>query len=367
MDAVRGSLRDAFDLTYSANTRWTPEEAADWKARLPWTMGCNFTPSYAVNPIETWDASLFDRTLIESELALAADIGMNTARVYLHNLAWEADPAGFLDRVDALVGIAWSKGIRTMPVMFDSCWHPEPVLGPQPRPVPGVHNSGWVQCPGMSTLMDAARHAALRDYVRAVTGRFADDPRILAWDVWNEPDNGLEVSACDPVVLEAKATLVQPLLRKAFGWIRGMRPIQPLTSGIWLGDWSSDDLMTPLQRDQIGLSDIVTFHNYEPGPDFVRRIGWLRRFGRPLICTEFMARPVGSTFQAILPLARAHDVGAVCWGLVAGRTQTQFSWSSWKERDPVDAQWFHEVFRSDGTPYDPAETEFMRSMTGLAA
>jgi hypothetical protein len=356
-------IGEALHAVYSADARWTPDEAMQWKRNRPWIMGCNFTPSYAINPIETWAAETFDAAVIDRELAMAASLGMNTARTYLHNVPWEQDREGFLERIAQYLDIAGRHGISTMFVLFDSCWQPEPKAGPQPDPVPGVHNSGWVQCPGMTVLMDAQRHAALKDYVRSIVSRFAQDDRILAWDVWNEPDNGLEVSSCDPEVLGAKAGLVLPLLRDAFGWVRSERPRQPLTSGIWLGDWSTHEEMTAMQRDQIDLSDVVSFHNYDPAPEFARRVDQLRRYGRPLICTEFMARPTGSTFEAILPVAKDGDVGAICWGLVDGRTQTRFSWTSWKTPDPTDAPWFHDVLRPDMTPYDPLEAEFLRRIS----
>src|SRR3546814_1398363 len=94
----------------------------------------------------------------------------------------------------------------------DSCWHPEPALGPQPQPREGVHNSGWVQSPGVAVLRNPDEHARLEDYVRGVVGRFGQDRRVLAWDIWNEPDNGPEVALCDPAALKAKADLVVPLL-----------------------------------------------------------------------------------------------------------------------------------------------------------
>ena len=358
-------LRDVLELAFSADVRWSEGEARQWKARLPWLVGCNFTPAYAINPIEMWAADTFDAVAIDRELGWAADLGMNTARVYLHNVPWAEDREGFLVRVQTYLDIAHSHGIHTMLVLFDSCWHPEPMPGRQPDPRPGVHNSGWVQCPGVSTLMDVERHNALRDYVRDIVGEFAFDPRVLAWDIWNEPDNDLDVSACKPDELNAKAALVLPLLREAFNWARGMNPIQPLTSGIWLGDWSSEGTMTEIQIAQCNLSDIISFHNYAPGPDFAKRIGWLRRYNRPLICSEFMARPTGSTFEDILPIAQAEDVGAICWGLVAGRSQTQYSWSSWKQPDAADAEWFHDVLHPDGTPYDAAEAAFISEMATL--
>ncbi|MDX3909652.1 MAG: cellulase family glycosylhydrolase [Sphingobium sp.] len=345
--------------------RWTPEAAHAWFDAQPWLVGCNFTPSYAINQLEMWQPETFRPDLIESELRLAASIGMNAVRVYLHDLLWVQDAPGFLDRVDQFLEIADRHGIRAMLVLFDSCWDPEPALGPQRAPRDGVHNSGWVQSPGMPVLADGGEHGRLENYVKGVVGRFGQDPRVLAWDIWNEPDNGPEVALCDPIMLRAKAQLVVPLMISAFGWARSCDPIQPLTSGIWLGDWSAPDLFSPIQREQTSQSDVISFHNYGTAEDFVTRVKWLKAMGRPLLCTEFMARPAGSTFQAILPPAKEHNVGAFCWGLVKGKTQTHLPWENWDCPLPdVSADtWFHDIFDEMGVPHDPAEVELLSALT----
>lgn len=345
--------------------RWPVAKAAAWHAAHPWRFGCNFTPSSAINQIEMWQAGNFDADLIDTELALAASLGMNTVRVYLHDLLWSADAAGFFGNIDRFLAIADRHGIATMFVLFDSCWHPEPTLGPQRAPVAGVHNSGWVQSPGMAALADTAQHPRLQAYVKGVVGRFADDRRVLAWDIWNEPDNGPEVSLCDPGQMATKAALVVPLLIAAFGWARSRAPSQPLTSGIWLGDWSSPDRLSVIQTAQVGQSDVISFHNYGGPDDFARRVGWLQVYGRPLLCTEFMARPTGSTFAAILPVARALGIGAVCWGLVRGKTQTHLPWDSWTTPylDGPVGPWFHDIFEPDGTAHDAEEVALIRSLT----
>ena len=342
--------------------RWSPEAAHAWFQAQPWLVGCNFTPSNAINQLEMWQASTFDLATIDRELGLAASIGMNAVRVYLHDLLWLEDAAGFLDRIDAFLRAADSHGIRTMLVLFDSCWDPEPSLGPQPQPLEGVHNSGWVQSPGMPTLQDPSQYGRLEAYVRGVVARFGHDPRVLAWDIWNEPDNGAEVALCDPALLKAKADLVVPLMVAAFGWARDMDPVHPLTSGIWLGDWSAPDLLSPIQRAQTGNSDVISFHNYGIAADFAQRVNWLKTMGRPLLCTEYMARPAGSTFHDILPVAKEHGVGTFCWGLVKGKTQTHLPWDKWENPniEGLKDRWFHDIFDEDGVPHDPAEVEFLR-------
>ncbi len=346
--------------------RWSAEAARRWHAAQPWLVGCNFTPSYAINQLEFWQPDTFDEDAIERELGWAAGLGMNAARVYLHDLLWQHDAPGFLGRIERYLAAAHRHGIRTMPVLFDSCWHPEPRLGSQPGPAPGVHNSGWVQSPGLPALKDPAQHARLRDYVVGIVGAFAGDPRVLAWDIWNEPDNGQDVSNCDPGVLAEKAALVAPLLGAAFAWAREARPSQPLTSAIWLGDWSARHRLSAIQRIQLASSDVVSFHNYEAPDRFAQRIAWLEAFKRPILCTEYMARMTGSTFHGVLPIAKEHGVGAFNWGLVAGRTQTHLAWDPDHNQAIARGEqpWFHDVLHPDGSPFCPLEAEFLRWITG---
>jgi hypothetical protein len=246
-------------------------------------------------------------------------------------------------------------------VLFDSVWDPSPRLGQQRAPRPGVHNSGWLQSPGAKALADPAEQARLEAYVRGVVGAFARDERVLAWDIWNEPDN-VNPGSYGEQEPKNKVELVLALLPKAFAWAREAGPQQPLTCGIWKGDWSSPEKMTAMDRLQIELSDVVTFHNYDSPTELEKRINWLKRYSRPLICTEYMARGNGSFFIGSLPIAVVHGVGMMNWGLVQGKTQTHLPWDSWQrpytDREP--SVWFHEVFRGDGTPYIAEEAQFIK-------
>jgi hypothetical protein len=250
-------------------------------------------------------------------------------------------------------------------VLFDSCWDPFPQLGEQREPKPGVHNSGWMQSPGAKALQDASQYARLEAYVKGVVGAFADDKRILAWDIWNEPDNtnGSSYGKQEPA---NKVDLVLALLPKTFAWARSANPQQPLTSGVWKGDWSAPEKLSAMDKIQLELSDIISFHNYDGPEEFEKRVRWLERYRRPLLCTEYMARGNKSTFQGTMPVAKRYKVAAYNWGFVAGKTQTNLPWDSWKQPyvDREPAIWFHEIFKQDGTPYRTEEVEFIRQMTG---
>ena len=345
--------------------RWTEPQARDWYAKQPWLVGANYVPATAINELEMWQESTFDPKRIDLELGWAASLGLNTLRVFLHDLPWEQDPDGFKSRIDQFLTICAKHKIKPMFVLFDSVWDPSPRLGKQRPPKPGVHNSGWVQAPGAKALEDTSEYPRLEEYVKGVVGAFGKDNRVLAWDIWNEPDN-----MNDPAYIRQepknKVELVLALLPKAFAWARAANPRQPLTSGVWKGDWSADDNLSPMERAQLENSDVISFHNYDKPPEFEKRAAWLRRLNRPILCTEYMARGNGSTFQGILPVAKRERVAAYNWGLVQGKTQTNLPWDSWKQpyvnREPD--VWFHEIFRTDGTPYRQEEADFIRQMTG---
>jgi hypothetical protein len=353
------------DLAPAQTPRWTEQKANDWYAEQPWLVGSNFVPQSAINQLEMWQEATFDPVEIERELGWAEAMGMNTMRVFLHDLLWQQDSIGLIKRIDRFLAIASRYHIRPMFVLFDSCWDPLPHLGPQHPPTPGVHNSGWVQSPGARALADPSQYPRLKAYVTGVVHAFAKDDRILAWDVWNEP--GADNAGSYPnQELRDKTARVIALLPQAFAWARAANPTQPLTSGVWAVDTMPDaEHLGELQRIQVRESDIITFHNYAWPEYFTRQVAWLRQYRRPVICTEYMARPVGSTFDAILPIGKQQKVGLINWGFVAGKTQTYLPWDSWQhpyvlEQPPV---WFHEVLRSDGTPHREAEVRLIRQLT----
>jgi len=344
--------------------RWSEAQANAWYEKQAWPVGADFLPSTAINELEMWQAETFDTVTIDRELGWAENIGMNTMRVFLHNLVWEQDPKGFDKRVDTFLTIAAKHHIKPVFVLFDSCWDPSPKLGPQHPPIPGVHNSGWVQAPGIEILEDPAQYPRLQKYVVGVVGAFANDQRILAWDVWNEPDN-TNHGSYEELEPGNKVALVISLLPQVFAWARSVHPTQPLTSGVWHGDWSSLDKMPPMAKIQIEQSDVISFHNYDWPEDFEQSIIELKQFNRPLLCTEYMARGAGSTFDTILPIARKYRVAAINWGLVNGKSQTNLPWDSWQrpyvlQKPPI---WFHDVFYANGKPYREREIEIIRSLT----
>jgi hypothetical protein len=335
--------------------RWTVAQATEWYAAQPWMVGANFNPSTAINQIEMWQEGDFDPETIDRELGWAADIGMNTMRVYLHYMVWAQHPEGLKERMETYLSIADRHGIKTIFVPFDDVWGDNPTLGPQPAPRPGVHNSGWVESPGLRQRLDPALRPALEAYITGLLTHFSGDERVLMWDLYNEPGNG-----------KNPPSESLDLLQETVRWARAANPSQPISIGVWTRHPDFDEL----NAYQLAVSDVITFHSYMKPEDTRPYVEWLREQagGRPLIVTEYMARSAGNTFENHLPYWKEEGIGAINWGLVSGKSNTIFPWGHPEtpagevtvEPDP----WFHDVFRADGTPYSEDEVDLIRSLTG---
>ena len=343
-------------------SRWSPDRAHRWQRAQGWLVGANFIPANAINQLEMFQPGTFDPRRIDTELRAAKHLGLNTVRVFLHDLLWVQDRSGFQRRLARFVDIAAHHGIKPLFVLFDSCWDPHPRLGKQRDPVPGVHNSGWVQSPGADHLGDPGYRRVMRDYVFGVISQFRNDRRVLGWDLWNEPDNPADVY--EAVERRDKIERVGELLPQVFQWARAVDPIQPLTSGVWDGVWGDPARRNDINRMQLDLSDVISFHSYADPKGFKDRLGELFQFGRPMMCTEYMARTLGSTVETILPIMKHHNIGAFTWGFVAGKSQTYLPWDSWQKPVTEPQLWFHDLLKTDLTPYRASEVNAIRDLTG---
>lgn len=334
-----------FFLSLLVNAQqWSAQTANEWYKKQSWLIGCNFLPSTAINQLEMWESATFDTATINRELGWAENIGFNTLRVFLHDLVWENDAEGFKKRINIFLQIASRHHIKPMFVFFDDCWNPEPKYGKQPEPKPGVHNSGWMRSPSMHIHNDSTQWNVLEKYVKDILTTFKNDDRILMWDLYIEPGNsGYNETS-------------MPLLEKIFQWGWEVRPSQPLTAGIW---YDRNDF----KEFQLSNSDVITFHNYSNADNLEKEIRKLQLYGRPVICTEYMARTNGSTFEKNLPVLKKYHIGAINWGFVSGKSNTIFPWGS-KEGSPEPKVWFHDIFRKDGTPFDEKEIELIKKLTG---
>lgn len=336
-----------FSAVKAQTTRWTQKESQVWYEKQGWLVGANFISSDAVNQMEMWQANSFDPHLIDRELGYAESIGMNVMRVFLHHAAWEQDPKGFKERMQIYLTVAAKHHIKTIFVFFDDCWNDTYQPGKQPLPKPGIHNSGWLQDPGKTYGENPKLSDTLEAYVKDILVTFKKDKRILLWDLYNEPGhNGRFDQSLD-------------LLRKTFAWARAVNPGQPLTVGYWDGDIQ----LAGINAFILANDDIITYHNYEAANNHQLMVDQLKKVGRPMICTEYMARKHGSTFFSILPMLKAQNIGALNWGLVSGKTNTKYAWDEPMPDGAEPKLWFHDIFRPDGTAFDAKETDFIKTLT----
>ncbi len=348
--AMAGLLLSTAAPAADAPQRWPAEKASRWYAAQPWPVGFNYIPATAINTTEMWQKDTFDPKTIDAELALAQGIGLNSARVFVQYLVWENDPQGLQQRMGQFLAIAKKRGIRTLFVLFDDCAFStmtEPFLGRQPAVIPGEYANGWTPSPGPKRVQDRSAWPKLEAYVRALVGHFRDDPRVLGWDVYNEPGN---------TRLGDKSL---PLLQEVFVWARQAGPTQPLTAGVW----GSTPEVTRVCLEQ---SDVISFHCYGKAPELEGRISELQARGRPVLCSEWLNRPLGSLVETCLPVLARHRVGCFHWGLVNGKTQTQFPWGS-KAGAPEPKVWQHDIFRKDHTPYDEKELAVFKNFISRSA
>ncbi len=352
--------------------RWTTQRAWQWYQGQPWPCGFNYIPAHSISYTEMFMPYNFDAQKIDSELALAQADGFNCARFVLPFVVWEHDPAAFKQRLSEFLAVCDKRGIKAMPALFDDCVFghtADPIYGRQPIVVPGWYANGWTPSPGHAIVRDKAQWPRLEKYVKDIISTYKNDKRVWLWDLYNEPTNG------------GMGEATVPLVNKVFDWAREVDPVQPLTSDVF-GSMA-------MQRLALDRSDVVTFHNYDPPESLQANINQLELAGRPIICSEWLNRARQSIPSGALPVFTRENVGCIHWGLVNGRTQTNFPWGS-KAGMPSPKIWQHDLYRSEYTvesipaggygfgldydptaaehkPYDPAEIAmFKANIAGMA-
>lgn len=347
-----------------AREKWTEAQANSWYAAQPFYAGANFIPSNAINQIEMWSSDTFSPDVIDRELGWASAIGFNTMRVFLSDVVWNHEGEKFFKNVDKYLEIADKHGIKTLFVIFDSCWTPESAYGKQPEPKLCKHNSGWVKSPSFSIIKDQSKWGNLEQYVKAVVSKYANDKRVLGWDIYNEPGN-VGYTVIDNVENQNAEVFkkTKQLLEKTFRWARAANPSQPITSGIWTSD--KHIVGKNYNELQLSQSDVVSFHNYGNPKALESQIAALKKLNRPILCTEYMARP-NSLFNPSLGIMKKNKVAAYNWGLVSGKTQTIYSWEFNKKEATPDMLkvWFHDVFYESGVPYSQKEVDYIKNVMG---
>lgn len=329
--------------------RWSQEKAWQWYRKQGWIVGLNFTPSTACNTTEMWQKETFDPKTIDRELGWAEDIGYNSIRVFIQYIVWKHDPAGFKKRFEQFLTIAARHKISVMPVFFDDCAfgkppQMDPCLGKQRDLIPGMIAPSWTPSPGRKIALDAKQWPMLKKHVQDLISTWRDDKRIIMWDLYNEPMNVVKAAMTKTTVNALT------LLESTFLWARDAKPTQPITAAVWTGR------SPPGHKISLEQSDIITFHKYADNKGLKREIESQKKRGRPVVCSEWMVRALGSSFEKDLPLFKREKVGCYQWGLVNGRTQCQFPWWN-KPGGKVDPKtgWFTDILHKDGKPYRKEE------------
>ena len=355
--------------------RWSPETAWEWYNARPWIRGCNFMSSDCVNRIDQWQALGFEEKLAtaEKELELASKTGFNAVRLILEYIVWKEEHDGFMARFDRYLDACYKFGIRAMIVFGNDCMLPKEDpnahlhCGPQHYDW-GYHGGRRISQhstihtePGYSLLDEPEEAPHIYEFVREIIEKYKNDDRILIWDLYNEPGNGRR----DPVTL--------PHVKKFFEIAREVDPMQPLTSAVWRMKTDPDAVLPEAEQYVLDHSDIVSYHSYASYDENIMLLQKLKKLGRPILNTEWLARTQHNTIQELFPLFYLEKVGCFNWGFVAGLYQTYEPWNTvWETyenggaRDVDFRLWFHDLYRPSLHPYDPHEIEIIRKYTERA-
>ncbi|MEI7900372.1 MAG: cellulase family glycosylhydrolase [bacterium] len=275
-------------------------ENASAKDDYAWMRGANYVPSYAKNDVALWLD--FDSEVIGRELGYAERLKLNTVRVFLSVQAYERNPPLFLERFEQFLTLCAKHKIQMMPVLFDSCFDPQEVDLAEYR------DKNWIPSPGCQRLGEKD-WPAMETYTAAIVGKHKQDPRIVLWDVMNEPESTGEFGKP-----EGKARIVG-FVRRAIARVRQEGPVQPLGVG-----WAFSRNIS-LSAD---ITDVLILHNYANpqglGED-IRRIRELgKSLNKPAIINEWVGRPQQRIEEA-MPVVAKEKIGWVFWELMLGKTQ----------------------------------------------
>ena len=354
--------------------RWSKERAWEWYNSHPWIRGCNYMSADCANRIDQWQELGFEERFktTENELVLMKELGFNSVRLILEYAVWEKEHDSFLERFERYIALCAKYGISCMIVLANDCMPPKTELWKMPDVGPqsydwGYHGGrrhsqhGGHSCPAPHYYFDDEKYRD--DYfsmVKEIVTLYKDDPRILMWDLFNEPGNS------------NREEITMPYLVRMFETVRAINPSQPLTVGAWWFD-REDFHTSALNQYALENSDIISYHFYGTYVDHIKLIKHLKSLDRPLINTEWLARCTGNTVFDNFPLFYLEEIGCYNWGFVAGKYQTYEPYEAhwqWYKNDPhapIDfTKWFHDLYRPSHRPYDPNEAELIAKFCRLA-
>lgn len=362
-------------VTSAARTApWPKEKAWAWYNQQSWIRGVNYVPSDCLNFVDQWQAFCWEEHLktADRELALAAETGFNTVRLFLSYEVWLYEREGFLKRFDDYLALCARHGLRAIVVVHNDCapakesfflkkmGDQRTVYREQKIRSRSAHTGG--KTVGYN-ILDIPEHTDnLLAMATGIVSLHAHDPRVLFWNVMNEPG------------YNHHGTVAAPVLKRMFEALWKVDPEQPLAADLFATLGRGKD--NPAERVARDCSDITSYHCYRDFSFQVERINYLRRnVGRPLINTEWMNRITHNRFQECYPLFYLERIGSVSWGLVRKSDHPSSSdpWPSlWAKYDAgkgddIDlTQWMHDLYRPSLRPYDPREVALIKRVNAWA-
>lgn len=359
-------------------TQWTKEQAWAWYNSYPWLRGCNFIGSDCANRRDQWQSYRAEEHLAtaDRELELAQQIGFNTVRLIMDFDVWLQERESYMDMLEKYIALCAKYGQYVMLVLTAEAelprgdyasFVPKP-LGEQKYAL-GYHQGRDPEYIRLTmvdkdTIYHPLESPRLREkyleMVREIVMRYRKDCRVICWNVYNELG----------IVLGERAI---PILSTMLETVRACDPVQPLTADIFRGTQDGAP-RTPEEKYALETSDVVSFHSYSDFPDFCIQVNDLKRYGRPLLCTEWLNRITHNDIREVYPFLWTEHIGSWCWGFVAGKTQTYEPWlalwnqyeASGGKTDCDFTKWQHDLFRPSLYPYDPKEITLIRRIHAAA-
>lgn len=353
--------------------KWSRDKAWEWYNSRPWIRGFNGYPSNCANKVAIWQEYNHDEVerQIEYEFDLAKKTGFNAVRAILSFEVWLYQHDSFMNNLERYLALASKYGIGVMIVLGNDCLVPKELYAFKL----GEQKVDWGYHSGLKRGQHAGCHTthgyALHDepeyaekfiqMVNEISAKYAKDERILIWDVWNEPGNSM------------RGDLSLEIMEKSFAAIRSHGNIQPATAGAYRyashGQFRVD---AKIELRALELSDIVSFHCYQPVDDLVGIIEALREdYGRPIINSEWLNRIFENSIHRIMPIFYLENIGSFHWGLIQGYSQTYepvLPIYDMADADPkYDTRlWMHDLYHFNGRPYDKSEIELIQTLSKMA-
>ena len=246
----------------------TPQATSD--SQWSQIRGFNYQPSYGSNGFELWQE--FDAATIEIELGRGVKFfpKINALRWWQSWDSFNRDPKRYAGNFETTLRIADKFGLAVMPVLFNR-WHDLTL------DYGGIYIDHFF--PGSDRLYNPNGFDA---YLEAIVGGHKDDPRIVAWDLCNEP-YWYNMERMPPEIVESETAWLKRLHAKC----KELGAKSPITVGLAGMDSSTVN----------AISDVLSIHPYwvysdmpADKADYEKSLGEAVAFAqkekKPLVATE---------------------------------------------------------------------------------